>query len=79
MAANTCGRVARSASERSRGQFTPARLRTFLRRLGEAFLTEAASRCLLDPRHIRVGTIGQPAYSGTSREQPHGLLVLVFT
>ena len=53
----TCGHVPRSASERSFDQLTPARLRSLPGRLGEPCVAEAVPRGLLDPGHVRVGTI----------------------
>ncbi len=67
----------RSASERSFDQLTPARLRPLPSRLGEPRFAEAVPRGLLDPGHVRVGTIRQSAHAGARREQPRGLLVLV--
>ena len=66
-----------SGGKRDRDQLRPVRLRTLPRRLGEPRVAEAAPCGLLDPGHIRVGTVGQSAQAGAGREQPRGLFVLV--
>src|SRR5262249_4395121 len=66
----------RSRSERDLDQLRPARLRTFLRHLGEPCFAEVTPRVPLDPGRIRVGAVRQSAYADAGREQPSRLFVL---